>query len=281
MPLDSAAASVLQEQTPPTQSAKSDCKGRGAGFGAVLLWMAVGVAVGIVAAWPMGRASTFFRAGPLPQDLMGRMPADPFASLPPEVFAEIVAHQRVALLRNTALAFGICGAMSLTAFGLLYGLSLRRWHPVFRALAGCPVVGAAGGALGGALAVTLESRLRNSGVSDPVVWMGLSLAVAWAAPAVGCGILAAWVAWDRRVLCSAARAAVAAALIAAVLFVPTAMILFPLERLDRLILPSFALRAYGVSLATGLLALALGRALVRHKRVHGPFDCLKSNARCR
>jgi len=96
----------------------------------------------------MGRYLDYFPVPPFSEDFMRRLPADPFAPVPPEILAETVAHQRVALLRNTALGFGICGAISLTVFGLLYGLTSRNWTAVARGLAGGILIGAASGALG-------------------------------------------------------------------------------------------------------------------------------------
>jgi hypothetical protein len=213
----------------------------------------------------MGRYLDYFPVPPLSEDSLKRLAANPFAPVPPEILAEIIAHERAALLRNTALGFGICGAISLTAFGLLYGLSWRSWIAVALGLAAGLLIGAASGALGGALAATLQGLLEDLSVSDPLVWMSLSLAAAWATLGAGCGVLSACVARDRRALWGAALAAVSAGLIAAVLYLPTAMMLFQLERIDRLIPASFANRAYAVSLATGLMAMALGRNLVRRQ----------------
>lgn len=268
VPSELPVAPAAESDRTKAQSAKSRCGGWVADFGTVLLWLAAGVVVGVVAALPMGRCLDYFPVPEFSEDFMKRLPADPFAHfLPLDIVAETIAHQRVALFRNMALGFGICGAISLTAFGLLYGLALRRWIAVVRGLAGGVLIGGASGALGGALAATLQGRLEDLSVSDPLVWMSLSLGAAWVTLAVGCGVLSAWVAWDRRALLGAAFAAIAAGLIAAILYLPTATMLFQLEQLDRLIPVSFANRAYGVSLATGLMALALGRTLVRRKRV--------------
>lgn len=236
-----------------------------------LLWLITGVVAGVVAAWLMGAYLDYFPIPPLSEDSAKRLAADPFASVPEDILPEIIAAQRAALLRNTALGFGICGALILTVFGLLYGLMLRSWLAIARGLLGGAVIGAVTGALGGAFAVTVQSWLQDYAVRDPLIWLSVSLAAIWVILGAGCGILSAFVGWNGGVGSRAALAAISAGLVAAILYQPVAMILLPMEQLDRVIPASFANRALCVSLATGLVALALGRTLMSRQRMANDF----------
>ena len=79
--------------------------GRGAAWTTALLWLIVGVAAGLAAAWVMGGYLDYFAVPPLPEELAKRV--IPFAPVPEDIVPEIIAAERHAALRNTALGLGI------------------------------------------------------------------------------------------------------------------------------------------------------------------------------
>jgi hypothetical protein len=213
----------------------------------------------------MGRAIQYFEVPPYPPELQAKVSeVNPFASHPQEVVSLVDAHERRTMMLNTSLAFASLAAITMPLLGLAAGLALGSWKNAARGLVVGLLAGTFSGAIAGATSVFLESRLNAATSWDPMILFAIAHASAWIIFSIGMAatIVSATLQWHK--LRGTVLAAGVAGLVSAVVFQPLAMVISPLEQMDTIIPVGGSTRVLFVSLAIGLIGLAIARTLATH-----------------
>lgn len=197
------------------------------------------------------------RFGSIPPELFAKAP---LAQYDPELMAEITAAGFRAHCRVVALSFGIVGAV--VACSLRWGQALLARAPGRGAALGVAglAVGGTAGAVGGLAAAFAGEWLNGVLPLQHGSYRTMLMHVAaWSITAVGIGIIIATASTRNRA--RLVLATIGTAVLAALLYVPLATLLFPMENSDLLMPAGTFSRAIFFLLPSTLMGLCAASAL--------------------
>lgn len=215
-----------------------------------LIMLVVGVAAGIISGWLFGLAADWFVIG------------DEFNQYSPPYSGEIAvrfeaASERAARL-NLVLGFGFCGCVAGAAIGWSAGLINGTWRSGLCSLGLGVVLGGAFGALGGLLNRFASAQFTDH--SQEAIFTAMKVhAAGWLLIALAIGLAVGLPTRRWKTVLSCVGVAIAAAIIAVVLFPVLSSVLIPEAHPEIRIPDRAGVRLLWTTLSCGLIALALGR----------------------
>lgn len=196
----------------------------------------------------------FFIAPEPPPELANRSETDPELQAAEDELA------RIALYQNSALLLAVIGGCLGAFLGLAEGVLRHSIGSAALKLLTGAVLGAVFGAAGGLAQVFAGLRIERLTQLDPTFRTMAMHSIAWLI--VGAGVGLAMLLPPRRLpgLVRGVLSAIAAGLVAGILYAPLAALLFPLNDADQAVPGGSGNRLLFIAVAAGLIGLALGRA---------------------